>query len=133
MEALGRWTLRHKWQYRFLYTSIIVLLVYRQFTRDWGADWWDYLSASFTLFLGAIMVFLWWRQDVLDEFAERTYAAVGSDANIMILTARLQLRTSSVRSLNRVMRRYDIMNVSPLDLPPEAKALREILDSVRTK
>lgn len=133
MEALGRWTLRHKWQYRFLYTSIIVLLVYRQFTRDWGADWWDYLSASFTLFLGAIMVFLWWRQDVLDEFAEHTYAAVGSDANIMILTARLQLRTSSVRSLNRVMRRYDIMNVSPLDLPPEAKALREILDSVRTK
>lgn len=136
MEALGRWTLRHKWEYRALYSGLIVFIVYRQLTRGWGPDWldwWNYLMTTLTAFLLVVMVFLWRRQDALDEFEERTRAAVGSDANIMILTARLQLRTSSVRRLNRVMRHHDIMNVSPLDLPPEAKELRAILESVRTK
>lgn len=131
VEAIGRWTLTHKWEYRILWTSFMSWLVYRQLITDWGQHWLDYLATAVTVVACVAVGYMWWRQDALDEFAERTRAAIGSDANLMILTARLQLRTSTIWRLNRVMRRYDIMNVPALDLPPEAKELREILESVR--
>lgn len=131
-DAIARWTLRHKWQYRALCTLLMLLLVYLQFTNDWGATWWDYLFTTITFLLLGAVFFAWWRIDVLDEFDERTRAAIGHDADIVILCARLKLRTSTVWKLNGVMRRYDIMRVPALDLPPEARELREILGSMRT-
>jgi len=134
VDAIGQWIVTHKWEFRLGWGAFMALLLYRQMSRAWWGDHWlDYVSVGFTLILVAVMCFVWWRQDVLDEFAELTRAAIGRDANIMILTARLGVRTRSVAKLNRVMRDIDLMAVSPLDLPPEAKELRLIMDSVRTK
>lgn len=132
-DAFGRWTVRRKWEYRILWSSLMAYLIYNQLTNDWGKHWVDYVLTGSTVMFAAGIIYLWWRQDVLDEFEERARAAIGRDASIVILCARLRLRTITIAKLNRVMRRYDVMSVPFLDLPPEAKELREIMESVRRR
>lgn len=124
------WTLRHKWEWRIAFTTLYAWLIYDNFRGDVG--YWEIALGSVEICVLAGMCWMWWRQDALDEFDRRTREAIGSDANIVIFMARMKLRTRSIVKLNRVMRRYDVMNTPILDLPPEAKELRAILESVRT-
>jgi hypothetical protein len=132
VDRVAEWSLRHTWEWRSIVVLIYLWLIYDNLTAD-PIGWWNIVIVCADSALLGMFGWMWWRQKVMDEFAELTRAAIGSDANLVILTARLQLRTGSVRKLNRVMRRYDVMGMPVLDLPPEAKELREILESVRTK
>lgn len=128
-ERVFRWTVRHKWEYRLIVTAAYLWLIYSQVTVEDFGPWNVVLLGSYVAFLG-LFGFQWWRQDVLDEFEWRAREAIGSDANLLILATVHQLRTSSVWRLNRIMRRHDIMGTPILDLPPEAKELRLILEDL---
>lgn len=126
-ERMYDWTVRHKWQYRTSVVTVYVLLIGNNLLHD--RSWWRWMELAFLVSFIVSFALLWRRMDAMEEFAERTRAAIGSDAYAVIVTARLQLRTRTIVTLNRVMRRYDIMATPVLDLPPEAKELRLILES----
>lgn len=133
MERIGYLVLGpYKWVYRgALIAALLVSISF--YVRQPEKTWLNHAALLVNLTIWFFLAWSWWRSDVMDEFERRAKSAIGSDANLMIYTARLQLQTKSIAKLNHVMRKYDIMNTPKLDLPPEAKELREILESQQSK
>lgn len=121
--------LAHKWEYRIIWLVIMGLLFYRQL-YDTDRDRWWWIGMAVYLFMYSVVFYVWWRLDVLEEFELLVREAIGDDALQAVITARLLMTTQDIAMLNRVMRRYDIMEVPPFDLPPEARYLRRILDDL---
>ena len=127
-RRLVDWVEKHQKMFRLFIAVTYAWLIYDNVTED-DRGLWDNIWLFSILAILGMFAWLWWRTDVIAEFTQHTREAIGSDANLVIITA-YQVRTRSIARLNRVMRRYDIMNVPVLDLPPEAKELRQILESL---
>jgi hypothetical protein len=128
VDRVFLWTKRHKWEYRLIVIGAYLWPIYTQLADETFGFWNVVLLGIYAAFFG-LMAWLWWRQDVVDEFERHTRAAIGNDASWAIAVA-LHMRTSRIALVNRVMRQHDIMNTPILDLPPEAKELRLILEDL---
>ena len=122
--------MRNPRPYRALVASIfITLAVYHLFASE---GWWRIGQVVVNLALLAFFMWLWWRQDVLEELDRLVTRATGNktDGSVMYLAAHAHMHRRDVAAINEILRRYDVMRTPVDDLPPEARIVRETIESI---